>query len=297
MSKFKTNLVLILFFTFATSVFAMEEEKTDRYILAVGSKGLQRMQHQLDLTAKDINEHLEKAGSLKGKKILDVGCGFGIATADLATRAGPDGHVVAIDINDEQLEEAKKRIAELNLQNVSFIKHDARSLSDLPEKEFDVIYLRFVLAHVNTPHDVLSGARNVLKEGGLILCQDVVMSTKWWPRDEELFVDYRNLVGDLAAKMGVDYDIGDRLQELHTAAGFTILEGYSRQAQLSTPDAKKLFLYEMEEIGKAIAIGAITPEKVEEWKSTVSDWPDNDPRPFHMARIGYLIAQKRENIQ
>lgn len=292
MSKLKINLVLMLFCIFTTNVFAMNAE-SDTYLFEVGPKGLNRMKYQHDLLAEDTNEHLAKAGSLEGKKVLDVGCGFGLMTVELAKRVGDKGHVYAIDISDDQLNEAKKRAAELGLKNVTFIKHDARSLSDLSVRDFDLIYMRFVLSHINNPKDVVSAAKNLLKEGGVIATQDVMVSTFWWPHNEEIFVKIREMAAAMAKKTGNDYEIGNRLLPLHEQVGFSKVEGYFRHPQISVAEAKKLYLLSLAEVAdNAIAAGVLSSETVENSKSTMAAWPEDDPQTFHMAKSGYVVAWK-----
>lgn len=130
MSKLKANLVLILFFAFTTHVFAMEggAPDEDTYVLQVGHKGLARLQYQNALMAKDTKEHLEKAGPLDGKKVLDLGCGFGLVTEELAKLVRKKGQVYGVDISPEQLAVAKERITALGLEKkVTFTRHDATS--------------------------------------------------------------------------------------------------------------------------------------------------------------------------
>ncbi|HUX80486.1 MAG TPA: class I SAM-dependent methyltransferase [Alphaproteobacteria bacterium] len=293
MSKLIINLLLILFLAFTTNVFAMEEDAKDTYCLKVGPKGLDRMQFQNKLLAEDTEEHIGKVGPLEGKKVLDVGCGFGIMSVDLATRVGSTGHVYGIDISVEQLAVAQEKAAALCLKNVTFCQHDVRSLSDFRERDFDVVYIRYVLSHINNPKDVITGAKALLKEGGVIATQDVVVSSFWQPHQEDIFVEFRELGAKMAEKTGNDYEIGLRLQELHEEVGFTKVDAYFRQPPLSVADAKKLFLLTVVEgTDKAIESKMLAPETLENWQNTMSAWPEEDPLPFHMAKSGYVLAWK-----
>src|SRR5262245_18058264 len=76
---------------------AMDEQE---YVLGTNRDELVRLGLQHQLWARYAADAWERAGFGPGKKLLDVGCGPGYASLDLAALVGTRGHVHAIDISE-----------------------------------------------------------------------------------------------------------------------------------------------------------------------------------------------------
>lgn len=99
-----------------------------------------------------------------GMAVLDVGCGWGDLSLQVAERVGPEGRVVGIDCVDAFLEEARKDAAAAGLSNVEFRRGDAEVA--LPEAEFDFCVARFGTMFFTNPVAALRRMRLSLKPGG-----------------------------------------------------------------------------------------------------------------------------------
>ena len=95
-----------------------------------------------------------------GQRILDLGCGPGTMTRDLARCVGPNGSVVGIDREGAQFEGRKDL-------SVTFRAMDAYRL-EFEKETFDGIFSHALFEHLARPMDVLTEARRVLKTGGFI---------------------------------------------------------------------------------------------------------------------------------
>jgi SAM-dependent methyltransferase len=96
--------------------------------------------------------------ALRGRQILDVGCGSGHIAAALAELAGPDGRVVAVDLRDERVVTG----------GYEFRRVDGTALP-FPDASFDVVVSNHVIEHVGVPTDQLlhlREIRRVLRPGG-----------------------------------------------------------------------------------------------------------------------------------
>ena len=110
-------------------------------------------------------------------RLLEVGCGVGAQT-EILLRHFPDVHVTGIDINDEQLAEARRFLGTVPWATGRFEirKMDAEKLEFDPES-FDGAFLCWVLEHVPSPPRVLGEVRRVLAPGAPIVCSEVLNAT------------------------------------------------------------------------------------------------------------------------
>ncbi|KAJ9625338.1 hypothetical protein H2204_010430 [Knufia peltigerae] len=100
-------------------------------------------------------------------KILDLGCGPGTITADLAALV-PQGSVTGGDAVSSVLEQASSYAASRGLDNVSFQTVDGNDLP-FPDDTFDVVYCHQLLQHVKDPVGIMREMRRVAKPGGGIV--------------------------------------------------------------------------------------------------------------------------------
>jgi trans-aconitate 2-methyltransferase len=107
--------------------------------------------------------------SLRGnERLLDVGCGDGRLSAEIAKNF-PEGSVLGIDLSEEMVAFARKHFPPEEFPNLSFMQADAR---DLPfASEFDVIFSNAALHWIKDPRPALAAFRKSLKPGGRLLVQ------------------------------------------------------------------------------------------------------------------------------
>src|SRR5438309_3830464 len=103
-------------------------------------------------------------------RVLDVGCGPGTITADLAARV-PGGDVTAIDAAADVLAQARREAERRGLDNVRFDTGDVYRL-DFADGTFDVVHAHQVLQHVTDPVAALREMRRVCRPGGLVAVRD-----------------------------------------------------------------------------------------------------------------------------
>ena len=116
-------------------------------------------------------EHLSPSMAL-----LDVGCGPGTITADVAMRLS-GGSAVGVDLAESVVEAA--RAAHADVANLSFEVGDAYDLS-FEDGAFDVVYAHQVLQHLSEPVRALEEMRRVLRPGGLLAVRDADYGAFAW---------------------------------------------------------------------------------------------------------------------
>jgi SAM-dependent methyltransferase len=103
---------------------------------------------------------------LVGNSVLDVGCGPGSLTEDLAVLARP-GHVVGVDRDTASLTAAKARADASSVTNLHF-EHASAERLPFPSSTFDVVFAHTLLEHVAEPGRVLEEMRRVTRKGGVL---------------------------------------------------------------------------------------------------------------------------------
>lgn len=103
--------------------------------------------------------------SMKGKKVLEIGCGLGVASINFA-RAG--AQVTAVDLSNESLAVAKKNAEVCGVADrIQFHQGNSENLSNiLPADQFDLIYSFGVIHHSPHPDKILRAVRPYLKADG-----------------------------------------------------------------------------------------------------------------------------------
>jgi len=153
-----------------------------------------------------------------GQTLLDVGCGPGTITADLALLVAP-GDVVGVDASADVVALAQEHAAGLGLGNLRFEVGDLFALG-YPDATFDVIHLHQVLQHLADPVAALVELRRVLRPDGVLAARDSDYGAfTWAPRDPALD-RWLELYLVVTAHNGHDARIGPRLLGLAHEAGF-----------------------------------------------------------------------------
>jgi len=124
-----------------------------------------RFQEQLDRQIAPLGLEAMTALALKpGERVLDVGCGCGQSTVQLAEQVGPQGQVVGVDISAPMLAVAAARPLAANLPFPEFRMADAQT-SDLGGA-YDAIFSRFGVMFFSDPVAAFANLRKALKPGG-----------------------------------------------------------------------------------------------------------------------------------
>jgi ubiquinone/menaquinone biosynthesis C-methylase UbiE len=153
-----------------------------------------------------------------GSSLLDIGCGPGTITADLAARVAP-GPVIAVDQSADVLDVARAEAQRRDLSNVSFATADVHKL-DFPYDAFDVVHAHQVLQHVADPVQALREMRRVCRPGGVVAARDAdYAGFIWFPRLPALDM-WRELYEKAARANRGEPDAGRHLLSWALAAGF-----------------------------------------------------------------------------
>jgi SAM-dependent methyltransferase len=149
--------------------------------------------------------------------ILDIGCGPGTITADLADRV-PRGHVTGVDAAPDIIEQARALTGARG--NLDFAVGDVYAL-DHPAGAFDVVHAHQVLQHLSDPVKALREMRRVTRPGGLIAVRDGDYGAMIWYPEFPALDDWLALYKRVARGNGGEPEAGRRLHAWAREAGLT----------------------------------------------------------------------------
>jgi SAM-dependent methyltransferase len=126
------------------------------------------------------NAMLDRAGLQPGERVLDIGCGCGGTTLEVARRVGPAGSVAGLDISAPMLEHARSRSAREGLAHVAFLQADAQ-IHALPQAAFDAAVSRFGVMFFAEPAAAFANVRRSIRANGRItfVCWRAVSENPW----------------------------------------------------------------------------------------------------------------------
>jgi ubiquinone/menaquinone biosynthesis C-methylase UbiE len=186
-----------------------------------------RSEHLRDTDSPFQRYRLEKVLSIyhpvPRERVLDLGAGWGTFSFALAREAH---EVVGVDFSEKSVAFCRSRLAASSLENLSFLRADARDTGLEPDS-FDVVVAADLFEHLY-PDDsvaVVAEARRVLKRGGRLVV--------WTPhRGHVLEILKNNGILLRPDPTHVDYKSMERLREMLDDAGFVIEKAYYAESHL-----------------------------------------------------------------
>ncbi len=153
-----------------------------------------------------------------GSLVLEAGCGIGAQTITLAA-SSPDAEIVSVDVSDESLAQARRRLDESGFGNVTFRCADIFDLPFAPN-HFDHVFVCFVLEHLPRPQEALTHLQRVLKPGGSITVIEGDHGSAYFHPDSLHARKAIQCLIDMQRRSGGDSLIGRRLYPLLIETGF-----------------------------------------------------------------------------
>ena len=145
-------------------------KEQNAYILGTDSEELHRLGLQHQVWASEAQKGWELAGFTAGHTLLDLGCGPGFCTKELAFTVGMEGRVIGIDRSQHFIDFLNAVNAQYGL-NIETLCSDFDDMQ-LENDSLDGVYCRWALAWVSNPKMVLERVKHALKPGGKIVVHE-----------------------------------------------------------------------------------------------------------------------------
>ena len=229
-----------------------------------------------------------------GARLLDIGCGPGSITVELAELVAP-GPVLGVDIVESVLDEGRRRALGAGCENVEFRQGDIYAL-DEAGGSFDVVYAHQVLQHLSDPVQALGEMRRLLADGGIVAVRDADYAAMAWAPRHPSLDRWMELYRQVTARNGAEADAGRHLLGWLTAAGFAEIEISSSTWTYAEESSRRWWgegwsrrATESAFAAQAIEYGLSTAEELEEISRTWQWWstqPDGFFVVLHVEAIG-----------
>lgn len=222
------------------------------YTIGGGRTEADRLARQGEVMRAGTTSFLARTGLRPGWACLDIGCGTGQITLDLARLSGPEGRVVGIDRDSAALVLARQAAAEEGL-DATFIQADATAPFELGT--FDLAFARLLLSHLADPVEALRAMVAAVSPGGVVALEDIFTDSLRAEPPTEGLERLRTVYEATVRFHGGDPTIGPRLPALLTAVGLEEVREDTVVNPMTTVD-QKLFLVELLDTMRPAILGA-----------------------------------------
>jgi len=197
--------------------------------------------HESVLRSHEWRTAANSAGYLLGRlepgmDLLDVGCGPGTITVDLAALVAP-GAALGIDRSEEVVAQAAELVRGDPASNVRFATGDVYAL-DLADGSFDVVHAHQVLQHLREPVAALRELRRVLRPGGTLAVRDSDYAGFVWAPRDPMLDRWNELYHAITAHNGGEADAGRFLLGWVQQAGFRDVDAGSSTWTFADPGTR-----------------------------------------------------------
>jgi SAM-dependent methyltransferase len=229
-----------------------------------------------------------------GTEVLDVGCGPGTITVDIAARVAP-GRVVGIDAAEDAITAARDAAQAAGATNLEVALGDVYAL-DHADDTFDIVHAHQVMQHVADPVAALREMRRVCRPGGVVAARDsIYRAMSWFPAVPALD-RWLAVYCAVAEANGGEPDAGSRLRRWAVEAGFRAVTA-SASAWCYASDEERAWWgglwadrVETTALGaRTVELGLATPADLTEMAEAWRTWAGSDGAWFGVLH-GEILA-------
>ena len=180
------------------------------------------------------NYALSKFNIIEGMNVLDIGCGTGITTTQIAKKINNIGYVSGLDFSETMINEAIKYSEKLGIKNINFAVKDIQN-EELKILEYDAAFSRFGVMFFSNPIMAFKNIYSALKKNGILtfICWQSQKENPWYNSGLEIVKKYidvplpkKNSPGPFA------YADKSYIHNILTNSGYKDIEFYSYEKDI-----------------------------------------------------------------
>lgn len=270
----------------------MPDEKD--YVLGTHDDEVARLGLQNAVWRPRATDAWRRAGFTTGHAILDLGCGPGWATLDLADVVGPRGRVIGVDRSRRFLDTLD---GAARARGIGWIETHERDLDvdPLPAAGLDGIWSRWVYAFVRDPRALLARAVQALRPGGTLVMHEYVDYRAWRPSPRR--PEFEEFVQEVIAswrEAGGEPDVGLDLPRWLGDLGVA-LRSVTAIGEIARPGTHLWewpLAFQRVGLDRLVALGRIAPERAEAMRAAFRAI-EADPHAFQLTPTVIEIVATR----
>jgi ubiquinone/menaquinone biosynthesis C-methylase UbiE len=237
-----------------------QDQTSNHYVIRGGKPGRDRLRILNRALRPTTLAFFERAGLGLGQRGLDLGCGGGALSRDMAFVVGREGRVTGLDMDAENIAHARREAEALGWPQLCF------QVADILEWEgasgrYNFVYARFLLTHLPDPAALLRRVYAWLKPGGRILLEDIDFTGHFCYPVCKAFDDYVAWYTAVVELMGADPNIGPRLPLLVQKAGFRRMQFTVVQPVFQSGEGKQMSSLTLENIKESLIRNQLASNK------------------------------------
>ncbi|HEY6319802.1 MAG TPA: class I SAM-dependent methyltransferase [Acidimicrobiia bacterium] len=189
----------------------------EQYVIRGGRQGYDRLRLLARDRWPDTAALLARAGVGAGMRCVDLGCGGGEVTLELAHLVGPEGSATGVDMDPVKLDLAHQEAQQRAIDNVEFRMVDVNGWDE--PAAYDVVYTRFLLQHLSHPVELLARMWAAVRPGGVLLVEDTDFDGWVCHPPNGGFDFFVRSYAEVLRRRGGDHRAGLRMAEHFLACG------------------------------------------------------------------------------
>jgi trans-aconitate methyltransferase len=253
--------------------------------------------HRLDflqaIHGPDSIQFLEMIGIKNSRHVIDVGCYNGGMTMWIADQIENNGHITGLHDDVEVLNEAIINANKYNLTNVKFSHFNPSNFSKtIANENIDLIYSRYLLHRLVNPLKTLEQIIKCMNVGTRLILEDCTHSYfEHFPKNKS-FDLAKDLMMAASAKLGLDFDIGNKIYSYVRSFGLTVEHIKATQPVANKFFEKRMLEYITTYLGEQyVQQKLITQKKLDALVKQLQDLAEEDSIVYY-TRTTQICAKK-----
>ena len=262
------------------------------YAIAGGAEGKSRLKVLSRVMQPYTLSFLQRLGIEPGMHCLDLGCGGGDVTFELANLVGKSGKVVGLELDEAIVKLTQEDCQKLNITNIELKIADAFSLDE--ENKYDLAYTRFLLTHLSDPQTVIEKMKAAVKPNALVAVEDIEFAGHFCYPRSSAFDKYIELYQQVIQIKGGDSEIGVKLPKMFKKAGFEAVDFNLVQPTIMEGEGKLVASITLEKIRNAVLEqGMSSVDEIDAVIAELQEFAQNPETMISLPRIFQVWGRKK----